>query len=408
MIKRYEYKIYSDTAQYITTWTDVAVEPLFNTVINGGFVELQLTLARKTTAFGEEADIKFNNEVQLWCFSNNYPNGQKIFAGYISMYEPTSDGVNESVIVHCLGYHTRLTDFILEDGQGNTTITYSGVDTGKIAEDMINNMRRLGLPINWTETTLQKSGNAISYDFQVSTGTEILDKLLSLSDANWYWYVDQDKNLNFHPKNELPIHTFSIGKEISYIQPQKRTENVINRVYLIGGVPTGSSLALYSRYDDPASQAMYGLKSVKKTDHRIKDQNTLDSFGSTILTLLSQIEIRTTLRITSDDYDPVNGYNIEKIKIGDTCQIRNYQDSFNSSKWDVMLWDTDFWDFNVRNLTETVMQIVEIHYQPNYAELIISSKLPNTSKTVTEVGKTLVDYIIQDVPSSPAEGTITN
>ena len=119
-------------------------------------------------------------------------------------------------------------------------------------------------------------------------------------------------------------------------------------------------------------------------------------------------EIRTIIRIKDNNYDPVNGYDIESIKVGDTCQIRNYQDISSSSKWDVMKWDLSFWDFNVRNITETIMQIMQINYTPDYVELTISSKLPDVVKTSRLIAKDLVDYIVKDTPDNPTLGAEIN
>lgn len=406
MRKRYAYKIYSPTGQYITTWTDVANDPSFRVVINGGYVELDCKLARQTINFGEQSDVAFANEVQLWCFDDDMPAGIKVFSGYISRYDPRNDGPQEYIMVYILGYHTRMADFIFENSIGATGISYNSTDPGEIAEDIINKVRPTGLPINWTETTLQKTGTVVSYTFQVNTVQECIDQILSLAPAGWYWYVDPDKLLHMHPKSLLPRHTFTLGKEIFYIEPQKRIENVVNRVYFIGGSPDGVLPPLYGRYERPASIQQYGLKAIKRTDDRVTVQATMDTIADNILDGQQDVEIRTVIRVKDNDYDRTNGYDIESIKIGDTCQIRNYQDAFASSKWDIMSWDIDYWDFNVRNLTELIMQIVEIQYQPNYVELTISSKIPNVSKRVEDVNRNLLVTQLQDAPNNPAIGVV--
>lgn len=404
MRKRYQYKVYSQEGVFLDTWDDVANDPQFAVVINGGAVEMQIRLARKTEDFGEEMDVKFNNEVQVWCFDNDAPNGIKVFSGFISRYEPVNDGPMDYIAVYCLGYHSKLSDFIYENSQGETEITHNSKDPGKIAEDILNKAQALGLPISWNEDTLQKTGTVVSYTFNINTAMEALDQVLSLSPAGWYWYVDAEKKYHLHPKKEQATHIFTVGKEIFYIQPAKRVENVVNNILFIGGVPDGQSEALYRRYQRPASIQNYGLKTIKKTDQRIKLTETMDIVADSILDALEIPEIRTVIRVKDNDYDRDSGYDIESIKIGDTCKIRNYQDSFNSSKWDVMLWDVDFWDFNVRNLTEAVMQIVEIRYAPDFVELVVSSKIPDVSKRVEDINRNLVESIAKDAPANPTIG----
>ena len=362
-------------------------------------------LARKTIDFGELTDVALGNEVQLWCFDDDQPAGVKIFSGYISRYDPSNDGPLDYVQVYILGWHTRMSDFIHEDSLGATGISYSSIDPGKIAEDVINKARVNGLPINWNEISLQKTGTVTSYSFQGNTVQDCIDKILSLSPYGWYWWVDANKNLNLHPKNGFATHTFSIGKEIFYIQPQKRIENIVNRVYFVGGIPAGSDTALYGRYERPASIQNYGLFSQKVSDQRVTLQSTMDTIANTILDTQQEIEVRTIIRIKDNSIDAESGYNIESIQVGDTCQIRNYQDTFANSKWDIMSWDRDYWDYNVRNITELIMQIVEIQYTPNYVELTISSKIPNVSRRVQDLNNELLATMSADAPSNPIIGS---
>ena len=70
-----------------------------------------------------------------------------------------------------------------------------------------------------------------------------------------------------------------------------------------------------------------------------------------------------------------------------------------------MSWDIDYWDYNVRNLTEIIMQIVEIQYTPDYVELTISSKIPNVSKRVQDLNNQLLAATTADAPSNPTIGS---
>lgn len=297
MPKRYNYKVYSATGTYLATWLDAVNDPSFRVVINGGFVEMNVRLARKTNDFGETLDVALGNEVQLWCFDDDQPNGTKVFSGYISRYDPVNDGPEDYIQVYMLGWHTRMVKFIHEDSLGTTGISYNQMDPGEIAEDVINKGQYNGLPITWDESTLQKCGMVVSYNFQANTIQECIDKVVEFAPFGWYWWVDANKKLNLHPKNIFPIHTFTIGKQVFYISPQKRIENVINRVYFVGGVPQGQSSPLYGRYDRPASIQNYGLHSQKYSDSRVTLQSTMDTIAENILDKEQEIEVRTVIRV---------------------------------------------------------------------------------------------------------------
>lgn len=577
MRKYYQYKIYSSTGQYITTWTDVINDPSFQVVINGGAVELVARLARKTVNFGEQTDIAFGNELRLYCFDSDCPTGRIIFCGYISRYDPKNDGPQDTVEVHVLGYHQLLQNFLFENQVGETQLTFNSIDPGLLMVEILDAAKLAGSPIDYgLNGTLQLTGTIADYQFNLNTASEALDQVLALCPAGWYWYVNPYKNFNLHPKNEQATHTFTLGKEIFYLDADKRMENVINRIYFTGGhagggiiqnptfngkgrsdmtisggsssyprkVPTtyhvsithatanlitnntgsftigetiigqssgataivvsdtienprqrlvvldnctgffqtgeqvvgqtsliartnqgesanldndtfawyddagnmgsgvinagesnllsfGISISfadywghgvgntwdfqviygqdptqpiLYSKYENQGSIQQYGVRMVRETDSNVFDQATMDIVANSLLDALSIPEIRCIIRVSDNDFDRENGYDIESIQIGDTCQIRNYQDVFVNSKWDIMSWDSEFWDFNVRNLTETIMQIVDIKYTPDYVELTISSKLPNISKRLEDVGRKLIGTIVADNAPSPSVG----
>lgn len=576
MLKNFSYKIYSATGQFISTWNDVVNDPSFETVINGGFVELVVKLARNTQNFGEGVDVAFGNELRLHCFDNDMPNGVRIFCGYISRYEPINDGFEDSIEVHFLGYHQILQNMLYENSRGETTINVNNIDPALMAKSILDNAIALsGSPVGYDlNTTLQLTGILATYQFNQNSASEALDAILSLCPAGWYWYVDSHKKFNLHPKSSVVNHTFTLGKEIFYLDADKRIENVVNRIYFTGGnkgggviqqpvfngvglsdatilnqsalytlkVPTiitvtitaaqinlvglgsGPSIGdimtggqsgatgvilsissgppyttftlgnvhgtyqvgetvsgnhgggtvcvlagqngtpdqfswsddkgnsgnnivinnaaqplsfnttisfasqvlhgygdtwtitieyapdpsqpvLYSRYERQASIQQYGVRMLRETNSNIFDQRAMDLVANGLLDNLQDPEIRCVIRVSDNNLDSVNGYDIESIIIGDTCQIRNYQDSSASSDWDLMTWDVDFWDFNISNLTETVMQIVDIKYESTFVELTISSKIPNISKDIENIGTKLIGTIVADNSASPSIGT---
>ena len=157
MQKKFVYKIYSSTGQYITTWNDVVNDPQFETVINGGFVELVVSLGRNTQNFGEGVDVAFNNELRLYCFDNDMPNGVRIFCGFISRYEPINNGYEDTIQVHFLGYHQKLQNYVYENARGETLLNINNVDPALIAQSILDNAAALsGSPVIYTlNTSLQ-------------------------------------------------------------------------------------------------------------------------------------------------------------------------------------------------------------------------------------------------------------
>ena len=401
MRKRFQYKIYSRTGQFIKDWTDVINEPHFQTVINAGSTELVVELARRSQSFGESVDVAFGNELQLWCFDDDAPAGVKIFAGHLDHYVPITQGPRELVRCRFLGFQTELANYIYENAAGQTQLAHNSTQPGTIAAAIIDAIKAQGARLDWDTSTIQQSGTVVSYTFNVATAKEAIDKVLELYPANWFWYIDADKKLHLHPKKTIAEHTVTIGKEIVSIEPQKRIENVINRILFTGG----GDPPLFRRYDRAASIQNYGMHAISKVDQRVTLVSTMDTMANNLLDANEDAEIRTIITLKDNSIDRENGYDIESIRIGQTLQVRNYQDASTASRWDVMDWDMGNWDFSVANLTETVMQIVALDYTPHLLTVTISSRPLQIAKRIEDINRNLMASLTNDNPSGPAIGS---
>jgi hypothetical protein len=123
--KFYLFKVYNSAGTtLIKTWTDVVSDPEFSVEINGAGSQMQVTLKRDPTNFGEGSDVNYQNQVQVYCFdTENASTGVRIFIGKIVDYTP--DYTNNEVQVMLLGYGSELDQFMYESSQSVTT--YSNI-----------------------------------------------------------------------------------------------------------------------------------------------------------------------------------------------------------------------------------------------------------------------------------------
>ncbi len=75
-----------------------------------------MILTRAADSFGEGTDIDLRNRVKIYMVDNDQPNGQLIFQGFISNYQPIY-GANERVEVTILGFGAELDNYIIEQGE---------------------------------------------------------------------------------------------------------------------------------------------------------------------------------------------------------------------------------------------------------------------------------------------------
>src|SRR3990172_580320 len=116
MEKQYLIKVYRANGNYLTTWSDAS--PSGSTAdINGGLGSMTFALARPFDNFGENNDVKLNNDVRVTVHDSETSGaGTLIYSGYISQYSPFIDGKSEGVQVTCLGYASKLASDIYKNG----------------------------------------------------------------------------------------------------------------------------------------------------------------------------------------------------------------------------------------------------------------------------------------------------
>ena len=114
----------------------------------------------------------------------------------------------------------------------------------------------------------------------------------------------------------------------------------------------------------------------------------------------SSPEIRVVIKILDSNNENSLGYDIESIKVGQTCNILNAT-SKGYNLWDEVFWDIDAWDFNITNAAGQSLQIMSIDYYPNYAVLELSNKQPDIAKRIEDIDKNWKDNITVDNPATP-------
>lgn len=378
--KRYYYKVYGGTSlQYVTTWsTDVISDPAFRMVLNGGAGELVVRLGRPYGDYGEGDDVTANNRVELWCQDRDNSQGVKIYTGYISAYSPVIDGEDQYVDVTVLGYATRLAVHNLKDAaSGQTSITYSSFEPAEILRDVIDKYHEDGgTDVFYTVDSILNTNSVASYEFINNTIQEAVDKVIELTPENWFWYIDANGIIFLQPANIARAdHRLTVGKDVSYVESNKRIENLVNAVTIVGG---GSPTPLYNSYTRPASIALYGKWEKRIQDGRVTLDSTSDLMAKRILDRQDTPEFRTVVRITDNNgQNQLQGLDIENIFPGDTLQL-----------------------ININNAPILIIQSVS--YTPYYIEVEAATRLPEISKDLTYLNRNLTTTNQTPLPSTPA------
>jgi hypothetical protein len=276
---------------------------------------------------------------------------------------------------------------------GTTTIKYLSQDPSNILKDMLDKYVAQGGTPTYGAGTVDLTATVVSYIFNTNTVQEALQKIIELCPQDWYFYLGADNKIYLKPKSANTTHKFHIGRNVSYYRQEKRLENIVNYIYFKGA-------NFYKKYSNSGSVTAYGRYSQKIVDERVTDTATADIMASTILNKMNSPEIRITIRVTDNALADGTGYDIESIKVGDTCKIFNAT-SKGENLWDTIQWDIDSWDYEITNTAGTVLQIQKITYNSDFVELEISNRQPDISKRIEDINRNLVDTQTANNPVIP-------
>lgn len=256
-------------------------------------------------------------------------------------------------------------------------------DPSDILKKILDYYANAGGIISYTGSTIDDTNVDTTYQFNTNTVFEGVKKCLELAPSDWYWYVDQKTNLlHFHKRSTTPEHLLALGKNISKLNVEYRTENIINVVYFTGGN------GLFKKYTRQGSITLYGQKAFRYTDQRVTQPETARIISEAILEQNQAPEVRLTVEII-DNADSVHGLDLESIDVGDVVKFRNFGTT-DGSIWDVSSWDVAYWDFNAKQLDTFILQIVKIDYMADKSVLHLSTIPPDVNKRIEDINRRLV------------------
>lgn len=398
--KRYLYKIYDSAGAFITTWADVESEPSFSIELNNGFSELVVTLSRAESEYDEGVSVAYGNQLKLYAFDADSPlTGVLIYSGTLTRYVPTVNSASEVVQVTFLSYFSELDQLILESGT-DTTVTYTTDDPTDILKDLLDKFTGAGGRLDYDGGSTDNTGGSVTYTFNTVTYQEAIKKVLELSPADFYLRIGADDIVYFQQRSTVADHYLVIGREIIEYIPEKRIENIVNTVYVIGG----GSPKLFKKYTDTGSVSAYGVHSMRYNDSRITTTNAASAIKERIFDTLAEPEIRVTFKVMDNNGDATNyerGYDIESFKVGNMVKILNATSKANNL-WDISVFDVSSWDYDITNASSLLLQIMRIEYNPDYVIIELSNKQPNIVARVEEINRQFVDSLNADNPTAPS------
>lgn len=392
MKKTYYAKIYSNVGAFITTMKDVSFSS-FRKQINSGLGQLVIAIPRKFGDFDEDYIVKLNNRLELWVIDQDTGSGGKLmYSGFISQYNPVLNGAKESVTVRCLGYVGKLATSILKSttyielktdttsrlvtGTGNA----SAVEIANVIKKILDlyQAEAVNPVINYGATSVGATGNNMTYTFNAVSYLDAINKCKDLAPAGWHWYVGANNILKFKAKSATPDHSFILGKHFSGVNVEKNMEGVFNRILVSNG--DNNDATILKLYSDTVSSADLDDRWQLLTDSRVSIEDTINNMGNAALAEKKDPIIRTKIEI-ADNNGKGNGYDIESIEPGNTCQILGFNPVTSKT-------------FGGN------MQIISVEYTPDKAVLELEDMFTSLGREIVKNKKEISD---QSATSRPRQ-----
>ena len=173
--------------------------------------------------YGRNKD-KFNigDEIVIYADKDINPPTTKIFTGILEELNYNGYGINENLDIYGRDYTARLMDRVVEPE------VYNNMTIGSVVQDIV---------AKYTEDITTGSVELSEYTIgrKVFANISVYDAIDELADlANYHFFVDTEKNLNFKPKSQVSSNqTFNNSNTLNANFTTQR-DSMFNQIWVYG------------------------------------------------------------------------------------------------------------------------------------------------------------------------------
>lgn len=228
------------------------------------------------------------------------PRSKLVYRGYIANIIPTLK-TDQDIVLDVRGYFDLLKKVIVQT-TGNKR-TYTSKTVAYIADDIADTFIVTNTPITIERPIVDGDFSIDTIDF-LCTVENALDTLSQLQGDIEYG-VDEDLVFFWRTESTVINHRFFVGNNVSILERRVNWDELVNKVYLIGGDIAGTTYKVTGENTD--SQALYYLTENIINNSSITTASVANQYIGAILTEKSnpQFSIRaeianTPLRLEDD------------------------------------------------------------------------------------------------------------
>jgi len=374
-VKKYTIKLYDKAGTTFKGVLGQLDKYSFSMSINSGMGDFRMTIP-------ENDNIDLLDGIELWVQDEDTA-GLKIYSGYISSIQTNISGDKYDMDIKALGYASRLAFTLDWDGaQAKMERTDDPTD---IVKDIIDYYRANvdNERINYVAGSTEDAGYSVTYVSESKLCIESLEAVRLLAGEDFYWFIDADNTLYWKAKPTTPTHKFKFQKDITEIHISKDVNDIVNSLVFWNGLQDFDDNVISKLYYTGAGVTAYWDRFKRLTESGITTEATADKLGEAYIEANKEPNI--SLWFIVKDGNLGDGYDIESVKPGDTCAIRNFEDE-------------DIYSGN--------LLITKVDYNPDYIKVYVEDKRALTGRVFSDVQRSIesltygdgVEYItLEDV-----------
>lgn len=377
--KLYTIKVKDQAGNYLGQYEQLGAYR-FSKVINGGIGAMSIKLPREYSNYNADGTVQLMRSIEEYVQDNQ--GAVKIYDGFINGISLNIEGGNQSIDLDIWGYASLL-GFVMDLDAGSPQVVRNSMTPGEAVKDVVDKLNAtLGTNyLTYTDDSIDITGDPISYTSDSKFGVETIERIRLMAPAGWWWYVDQNRVVYFKPKPTTATHEMTFGVQIASIS-SKIDADVQNKLLFWNGLLEEDTNFLQKLYKNSDSAGLYFPRYAKLTDSRIIDETYADELGNAYVNANKDPNITLTFTVKDDNFDPKHGYDIESLNPGDTLKIKNLPS-------EIIYSDN--------------LLITQVDYEGTYAKVSVNPSRAETSKSLTDIRRSLDTAVYSDGVGSVTE-----
>jgi hypothetical protein len=326
-----EYSPVKGTAIKLVSLTGQLIQYIRNTDTTGEILRCTVEALKNggTNAITFSVDRRTNVPVFPGMIVEVYKDGEKYAIGYANTVPKSQSSAAELEVV-CLGYLHKLSERIVN-------VTYSTIDIKDILLDLEPSFNSVDIKIDTLLLDLPAITVA-SLAFEDKTLSTVVHTILQIANTNYEtaqyrWFVDNDRYLNFELIEDFPYKGIYEGYQYQNPEAEEEDTDIVNRVLAYRtDVANPKELEYVAQYDATESQGIYGIRDKKIIFPDFMDTATMQKFATAILQENKDQKVKVLLEDLEGTDFPFRFYKLND-RTDVYWQILSECDSFNG--WDI-------------------------------------------------------------------------